>query len=143
MGKKLERRIDRESKTKLLYRVAYLFFAKGMKVAEIATTINCEFKTAYTREAIYPMLSQIRDRNFVRFVPPLENRLSEELQEQFKHSANAMRIVGLDGDSGGEIVTEAAAEMVLEMIRELWDQLGRPVGLGLGPGRARWPSAVT
>ena len=83
------------------------------------------------------MLAQVRDHDFVRLIPPLEESLAGSLQARFGYPSERMRVVQLDGEAGAEMVTAVAADLVMDKAaRPGGEELSRPIGLGLGPGRA-------
>lgn len=122
--------------TRLLYRICDLFFTEKKKVAEIASTIKQEFGRPCTREQIYPLLAKARDQGLIRLVPPLEDQLPRALAEQFQHDPASITVVDLAKQGGALGVAFRAAEVVLMHIKELLRRGRKPVGLGLGPGRA-------
>lgn len=117
----------------LIFRVTDLFFAGKKTVSEIAR------ETGLTRERVYPLIAEARDRGFVRLVPPVEHRLSLELARMAAVHPSRLRVVDANGDRAGEHVAATAAELVLDLIKrvgtERWCR-DEPVRLGLAPGRA-------
>ncbi len=127
---------DRKVLKAIYFRACDLFFREKKKVSEIAATLNKEFNRDYKREAIYPMLAKARDLELVRMVPPMHEEVAKGLADQFGLDPKAIDVVGLEGEISAEYVSAKAAEVVLSLIEEMLPNRRRPIGLGLGPGRA-------
>ena len=126
-----------EPDPKVVFRVADLFF-QGASVRDIAKTVNDEFPLAkpLNRESVYPLLAEARRRHFVRLVPPIEGKLAQEIARKFSCNSKHITVVRTHGKHLNEFVAAKAAEVTLDLIREVGVSSGEPVGLGLGPGRA-------
>jgi len=126
-----------EADPNVVFLVAKLFF-DGMRVREIAQQVNAELRPAkrLNREAVYPLLAEARRLKYVRLAPPLEGRLAEEVARKFEFDAKHITVVRTQGKHLNEFVAARAAELTLDLIRDISGSSGKPVGLGLGPGRA-------
>ena len=126
-----------ESDPKVVFRVAQLFF-EGVSVREIAKIVNEEFRLArpLNRERVYPLLADAREMNLVRLVAPLEKSLADAVAQKFGCSAQQITVVPTQGKHLNVNVANKAADITLELIRAVGEATGKPVGLGLGPGRA-------
>ena len=120
----------------LIFRVCELFLERGMKVSEIADTVNSEFKgSSISRESIYPILSKGKDLGILRLVPPVEKSLAKELSDKFDSVAKKdITVVNAPGSHAYQHIAYRAAELVLSLIRKLAEGGRTPVTLGLGPG---------
>jgi DNA-binding transcriptional regulator LsrR (DeoR family) len=121
----------------IVFLVAKLFF-DGMTVREIADQVNAQFKLTkqLNRESVYPLLAEARRLKFARLVAPLEGRLAEEIARTFRCDPKHITVVRTPGKQLNEFVAAKAAELTLDLIREVGASSRGPVGLGLGPGRA-------
>ena len=130
----------------LLYRAAELLFVErsqpagrlGMK--EIAERLKQEFgqDLKITRETLYPLVEEAVRQHLVRLVPPVSQALRGELVKRFPGLAKEeVEVVETTGRDDNEKVSALAAEKALEaLIRIAQTKAGKPVGIGLGPGRA-------
>jgi DNA-binding transcriptional regulator LsrR (DeoR family) len=136
-------RLKNESDSKAVFMVAKYFF-DGMKARDIAIKINSELKPAkrFSRESVYPLLTEARKRGFVRLVPPVEAELAKEIAKKFSTNENLLieqqiTVVRTGTRHLNEYVAHKAAELALKRIRETAAATKKEfVGLGLGPGRA-------
>ena len=121
----------------LVYRVAELFF-ENKKMKDIADQVNRELKpsTKLTRESIYPLLIKARSAGYVTLTPPAAERLGREVSERFNLDPATVRVVHTAGKEANRNVAITAAHLALDLLQQLDSKLRRPIGLGLGPGRA-------
>lgn len=114
-----------------LYRIAELFFKDRLKVSDIAEKLDL------SREAVYPLLSTVMERGFVKLVPPIATELVERLAEKLRCRAETVTVVNtVEGTDTGEQVATTAAELALGLIMKIHKSGRDPVCVGLGPGRA-------
>ena len=131
----------------LLYRAAELLFVKrgdgptrlGMK--QIAEQLKKEFGRVLevTRETLYPLVEEAARRGIVRLTPPVSLALRNKLVEKFPGLAGAkVNVVETTGPEENTKVADLAAEKAFNALVRISKAKGRgkPVGLGLGPGRA-------
>ncbi len=121
----------------IVFRIAQLFF-EGMKVREIAECVNKELRPEkpLTRETVYPRLAKAKELGFVRLVPPIDQVLAEQVADRFGLDRARVRVVFTEDRRFNSLVAESAADWALELIRQVGSSSGKPVGIGLGPGRA-------
>lgn len=121
----------------VVFRTAWLFL-EGLKASKICDQLRREYPTlAITREGIYPLLAKAKLRGFLRLVPPLETTLAERIAERFPRILPSdIRVVSTGGKAANEFVSAVAAEVALDLIKDLGRQRIDPIGIGLGPGKA-------
>ena len=120
----------------VVFLVAKLFF-EGVSVRTIAERVNTELpERPLNRESVYPLLAVAREMQFVRLVAPLEENLAKEIAHKFDCRPQHITVVRTQGPQFNEYVAEKAARITLDLIRATGASSGKPVGLGLGPGRA-------
>ncbi len=134
---------DRESYSDaLVYRAAELFIRDGMPTGPAADRLVEEFRPAkrITRESIYPLIAEAIRREFVRMTPPVNQTLARDLARKYPRTVVAewTRVVEPGGKEDGDKVSAVAADLAIELLGELkvGHDPARPIGLGLGPGRA-------
>ena len=134
----------------LIYRVAQLFIASRKKTDDdakklsktlagfIADTISAEFPEArFTREMVWPFAGEAVRRGFLVLVPPFDLQMQQSLVAKYPHLADRLHVVRTANRLDNKKVSEAAAKIALDHVKKLAATLdGRPLGLGLGPGRA-------
>ncbi|MCX6916614.1 MAG: hypothetical protein NT167_26810, partial [Verrucomicrobia bacterium] len=131
----------------LVYRVAELLFEKrgdgqarlGMK--EIAEQVKQQFETdlELTRETLYPLVEEAVRRGIVRLTPPVSQALRDKMIAKFPGLAGTkVNVVETTGPADNVKVAAFAAEKAFKALARIAKAKGRgkPVGLGLGPGRA-------
>ncbi len=121
------------------FRIAELFLREKLSAPAVADRIKAEFPVLpykVTRETVYPLLARARELGFVRLVPPLEQKLARQIEERFGCPKESVRVVDCRSPESNELVSAAAADWAVELIKELREAVGEPVGVGLGPGRA-------
>ncbi len=123
---------------RIVFRIAQLFFDEGKKVSQIRDIVNRELKPdpRLTREAVYPLLASAKSHGFVRLVPPLHERLAEEIVQRFGCERGSIKVVSTQEPRFNYFVAEVAASLVLEILRRLKKGGQEEVGIGIGPGRA-------
>lgn len=123
--------------TDVVFLVAQLFF-EGVKIKDIAQRVNEQLspEKPLNRESVYPLLAQATRLELVRLVPPIEQRLAAEVARKFGCDARHITVVRTPGKHLNQYVAAKAAEVALDLIRDVGAASGKPVGLGLGPGRA-------
>lgn len=123
-----------------VFRTATLFFDKW-KISKIAAELGL------SREAVYPLLARARDEGYVRLVPPRAETISVEIEKKFGISRDDFRVVDVADSASGDLVAAEAADIVLDLIKEVARSRGDRVrtadgkttprvGLGLSSGRA-------
>ena len=130
----------------LLYRAAELLFSErqqdkprlGMK--EIAERLRKEFgqDLNITRQTLYPLVEEAAAQHLIRLVPPVDQALRRRLVARFPLlSEEEVEVAETTGRNDTAKVAALAAEKALAaLVRIARTKPGRPVGIGLGPGRA-------
>lgn len=135
---------------RVVFRVAQLFVADRKKTeAEakktpfsltgyIAKVIKKEFPTArFTAESVWPAMADAIQMGFLTLIPPFELHLENELIKRYPHLAGHVYVVRTADPYDNRKVSTAAAFVALQKVKELHSRFGgRPIGVGLGPGRA-------
>ena len=127
------------TETAVAYRAAQLFLHDKLRAQAISDRLEVEFPSfpkLPTREGVYPLLQKARDANLIRLVPPLAEELAKAIEEKYGCQPRSVRVVDCPAPGSTPSVSEAAADWALELVQELHGNIGRTVGLGLGPGRA-------
>jgi hypothetical protein len=129
-----------DADAELIFKIAALFFegnnGKGMNASEILERLKPEFP-ALTRESIYPRLARARALEYIKFVPPLNGRIADQIKEKFPNSKKTeVLVVQTRGAPYNEAVSAAAAELALHLLQGYLTKGESSVGLGLGPGKA-------
>ena len=125
----------------VLYRVAELFFKRNMKTEAVAEQIKLEFPgVKVNRQSIYSLLAEAMEFGLMRLVAPFELRLESLIREKFNISEDEVKnitVVDCPSPESSDAVSATAADVVLDIIKRIGARRGgKPVGLGLGPGRA-------
>jgi len=130
----------------LVYRVAELLFQQNgeedarLRMKEIAHQVEKEFGGDLTmnRQTLYPLVAEAIRRGFVRLTPPISRALRDRLAEKFRGlDAKKLDVVKTTGPNDNGTVAAVAAERAFDaVVRIAREKGGRPVGIGLGPGRA-------
>jgi hypothetical protein len=130
----------------LVYRVVELLFGPHgdsdapLKMEAIAAEVNKEFKPSLklTRQSLFPLAAEAVRRKMMRLVPPTSKALRDQLVRKYPGLAAAkVNVVVTSGPDGNARVAALAAEKALAaLVRYSKAKRGKPVGLGLGPGRA-------
>jgi DNA-binding transcriptional regulator LsrR (DeoR family) len=82
------------------------------------------------------LLLEARERGFVFFRPPLDHTLARRIAQRYELNDEQLTVVSARGTDARNALVEAAAELVMHLIKEMSRRVERTVGLGLGPGRA-------
>ena len=121
-----------QDKDRMLYEIAFAFL-KGRSTCEIAAEINRRHRVRMTREEVYPALRKAVELDMLLFNPPTDLYMRERLA-QFPNKGDIV-VVNAEDDFASSGVSLAAAEKVLQLIREIAARSpGRQVHLGLGVG---------
>jgi DNA-binding transcriptional regulator LsrR (DeoR family) len=124
----------------VIFRIAELFLKEEdrLPVDKIVKMVNEEFSLdkKISRESLYPLLAKARSRKFLKLVPPIEKTLANEIVEKFQLKPESCRVVDCSQPESNELVSASAAEMVMELARNLAVSSKQPITIGLGPGRA-------
>jgi DNA-binding transcriptional regulator LsrR (DeoR family) len=131
------RRSEAEER-RLAFLVAQLFIEDGLTAKQVADEVNETItpSPAISREMVYPLLAKARALNLFKLVPPLDDSLRTKIAVTFGLNADYVRVVSTASAQFNYIVANTAAERTVELVRQLGPTLARPVGIGLGPGRA-------
>ena len=130
----------------LVYRVVELLLdADGngdahSKMEAMATELNEQFKPHkdLSRQSLLPLAAEAFRRRMVRLVPPISEELRDQLKAKYPGLARPkVNVVLTSGPEDNHRVAAFAADRVLAaLLRYSQQKAGKPVGLGLGPGRA-------
>lgn len=122
-----------------IYRMVELVVQEKKSVQEAARQLQAEGHGIITRQAGYKILGLAFERNYVWLSPPIEKHVVGDLAERYPRSIVPTRtcVVPTRDRYDTRKVAAVAAQRAIEICKELaQDRLGRPVGIGLGPGRA-------
>lgn len=131
-----------EYSPEVLYRTVELVLQQGkqkLTAKQIADQVNTDFKAPklLNRQTVYRAVAQACALGIVKLVPPPNEELTTALRKRFPSSDQLITVISTDGAPGGEKVSFAAAELVMQLVRDLGKvRPSRTVGIGLGPGRA-------
>ena len=130
----------------LVYRAVELLFQQDgedddrLRTKEIAHQVETEFggDLKMNRQTVYPLVAEAVRRGFVRLTPPISQALRDRLAKQFRGlDPKHLDVVKTTGPNDSAKVAAMAAERAFAaIVRIAREKGGRPVGLGLGPGRA-------
>ncbi len=130
----------------LVYRVVELLFdkqgqgKKRPKMDAIADQVNKEFgqPLKLSRQSLYPLVGEAVRRGIMRLVPPVSRVLRDDLVRKVPTlAADEVNVVATSGpDDGAKVAALAAEKALAALVRIAKAKAGKPVGLGLGPGRA-------
>ncbi len=126
--------IARDAKDALVLEVCRRFLGTDQNPQEIADAINHEWdlKDLLTREQIYPLFREARRRDFIMLLPQLDRSARDEVARRYDLSADTLHVVPARGKGALEIVANAAADRVLNLIREIGSRKRVHIGLGAG-----------
>jgi DNA-binding transcriptional regulator LsrR (DeoR family) len=135
-----------EYKPELLYRAAELLFVKRghgdkrLRMKQIAEMLKKEYgkDLKLTRETLYPLVEKAVELKLVQLVPPVNQALRQELAARFPGlSEDEVEVVETKGpDDNSKVPAMAAEKALAALVRIAKTGRAKPVGLGLGPGRA-------
>ena len=123
-----------------LVQVCYGFLKENKKVDDIADELNARFKREgtphrVTREQIYPLLREARDRGFFELRAPREHRLHQRMADVFGLDAAHFDVVAARDEIGRDLVASQAAEVCLRIVKALGPtKENNEVHVGLGAG---------
>ena len=123
-----------------LIQVCDSFLRGTRKVDTIAEELNERFGregTAYrvTREQIYPLLREARDRGFFELRAPLEHRLHQRVADVFGFNVAHVDVVPARDEVANDLVASRAAGTCLRIIKALaLTKRNGAVHVGLGAG---------
>jgi DNA-binding transcriptional regulator LsrR (DeoR family) len=130
----------------LVYRAVELLFQQHgedddhLRTKEIAHRVEEEFGGGLkmNRQTVYPLVAEAVRRGFVRLTPPISRALRDRLADKFRGlDAKNLDVVKTTGPHDSAKVAAMAAERAFAaVVRMAREKGGKPVGLGLGPGRA-------
>ena len=117
------------------------FLKNNQKVDVIADELNARFKregTPYrvTREQIYPLLREARNRGFFEIRAPLEHRLHQRIADVFQFNPAHIDVVAARNEIAIGLVASRAADVCLRIVKALGPTKENKevhVGLGAGP----------
>ncbi len=126
-----------EDRALIVFRVATLFF-EGMSTAKIAAQVNQEMRPEkpLTREGIYPLLREAYKLGLLTLTAPVEEGLATRVAEEFRVDRRHITVVRTPNQYLNEYVAERAARVTLDLMSKMAEDIGKEIGLGLGPGRA-------
>ena len=137
---------EEKYKPELLYRAAELLFVKRghgdkrLRMKQIAEMLKKEFgkDLKLTRETLYPLVEKAVELKLVQLVPPVNQALRQELAARFPGlSEDEVEVVETKGpDNNSKVPAMAAEKALAALVRIAKTGRAKPVGLGLGPGRA-------
>lgn len=122
----------------LIFRIAELFFNEQLSPSVIASKISHEFQIHFTHTEVTRLLKHSGELGLVRLIPPVEETLARDLAKMFGLNPKRITVVNVGGNyqRSRDNVAAKAAEVAIQCMRELKPVMTRPLGLGLGPGRA-------
>jgi DNA-binding transcriptional regulator LsrR (DeoR family) len=130
----------------LVYRVVEVLFEQQAKddecllMKEIADLVEKEFggQVKISRQSLYPLVASAVRRGFVRLMPPVNRALRDGLVKRFQSlRPEKLDVVKTTGPQDSVKVAAMAAERAYAaLVRIAREKGGKPVGVGLGPGRA-------
>jgi hypothetical protein len=112
------------------------------KMEALASELNEQFKPHkdLTRQSLVPLAAEALRRRMIRLVPPVSKDLRDQLKAKYPGLARPkVNVVLTSGPEDGSRVAAFAADRALDALLRCSQQKqkqGKPVGLGLGPGRA-------
>lgn len=121
----------------LSYRVTELFL-EGLSAQQIADRVNKERNSGrlLSRESVYSQVRLALKKGYIRLSPPLDRELSGAFCSRFGLDPAGTRIVNTPPRGQTDRVSVATAEWVIELAKAVPKRPGKPVALGLGPGRS-------
>ena len=123
-----------------LVQVCDAFLKDNKKVEVIADELNARFKREgtphwVTREQIYPLLREARNRGFFELRAPLEDLLHQRLADVFRFNAAHIDVVAARNENANGLVASQAADVCLRIIKALGPtKENKEVHVGLGAG---------
>ncbi len=124
----------------LIYRILELIFRTDQGTSHIATQIATEFGCPMTPQEPIRLLRLAERLDLIQLRPPIEDELVKKLRATYsiadRYEITVVHDVTGDRQASGDRIALKAAETVLKLLRDTGNRLGRPMGLGLGPGHA-------
>ncbi len=110
-------------------------FLDGKKAQQIADDVKEATKKPLTREQVYPLLAEARDRGFLRLCPPISRALEQRMRDHFRIDGKSIQVAEARGGSAGDHVADIAAKTAYREIVRLASKKGdEGVHVGLGAG---------
>ncbi len=124
----------------LIYRILELIFRTEQGTGHIAKQVADEFGCTMAPQDPIRLLRHAEKLGLIQLRPPIEPELARKLRAKFsiadRYEITVVHDVTGDRQASGDRIALNAAETVLKLLKETGNQHGRPMGLGLGPGRA-------
>jgi DNA-binding transcriptional regulator LsrR (DeoR family) len=124
----------------VVFRVAELFIDVRKTATEVVSQVHKEYvvRGRVTRETVYDIVDEAIARRFVQMTPPVDRLLAERLEKKYPNiTAATTHVVQMAGPQDDDKVAKIAADLAFQSLREIKAGCpNRPVGIGLGPGRA-------
>jgi DNA-binding transcriptional regulator LsrR (DeoR family) len=132
---------QREEDPALIFRTTELFLQRNPRlqsVESVVAQINREFnlQTPLTRENVYPLLNKARQLQYLKLEAPLEEKLARDIEVRFNLAPRKVVVVDCPIKEANEHVSAVAARQAMVLARQVRLATGKPVGFGIGPGRA-------
>ena len=110
-------------------------FLAGERFVEIARWLSTEegLGRPVSREAVYPQIARAARRGFIRLEPPTNVLLQQRIADQFKLDRKEIHVVDVRGEGARDLVADAAARRVVELIDEV-SRVKDRVRIALGGG---------
>lgn len=107
-------------------------FTKCKKVSEIAKYVNEKYHAGLKREAIYPLLMKAVKKKWLRYIPPQEQQLEQDLK--IKHNwLSGVRVVHSSQFSD---IASCGAEMLLDLLKNYRHPSKKEIHIGFAGGHA-------
>jgi DNA-binding transcriptional regulator LsrR (DeoR family) len=122
---------------RVMIRCCELFFDphERREVKDVVRILASECGTRFTREQIYPMITEARRRGYFQLLPRSEQKLSAMVADRYGHKEDTIHVCAVQGPSASGFVAASAAEFIVSLIRELARRGKYRVRLGLVGGR--------
>lgn len=108
-------------------------FLSGQRSVKIAEWLCEERGLDFSRESVYPQISRALRKGFIRLDPPTNIWLKQRIADQFKQDRDEIHVIDAGGEGARDLVADAAARHVVELITEV-SQVKERVCIGLGGG---------
>ena len=110
-------------------------FLAGEKFVKIAEWLETKevLGRPFSREAVYPQIARAARKGFIRLEPPTNVVLQQRIADQFKQDREEIHVIDVRGDGARDLVADAAARHVVELIEEV-RRVKKRVGIALGGG---------
>lgn len=111
-------------------------FLDGEKTKPIAEWLTKLLGRTFNRESVYPQIERAARLEYLRLDPPRHNTLQQRIADQFKVNREEIHVISAQGDAVRDLVADATARHIVELIREVGRIKGSKgrVGVGLGGG---------